>query len=29
MAPSGIGPKDLIFFIKSWVSLMYDLVLGT
>ena len=29
MAPSGIGPSSLIFLIKSWVSLMYDLVLGT
>ena len=29
MAPSGIGPSSFIFLIKSWVSLMYDLVLGT
>ena len=29
MAPSGIDPKVLIFLIKSWVSLMYDLFLGT
>ena len=29
IAPSGIGPSAFIFLIKSWVSLMYELVLGT
>ena len=29
IAPSAMGPNSFIFLIKSWVSLIYDLVLGT